>query len=79
MANHAALADLFQAIMTNGGPRSSSSRICTCTCITNYFFSLTDTTASAILLQQAIMTNNNHNTLTAHSGSNHRCTLATCI
>jgi hypothetical protein len=35
-------------------PRSSSSRIHTCTCITNHFFSLTDTTASAsaILLQQ---------------------------
>jgi hypothetical protein len=30
-----------------GGPRSSSSRICTCTCITNHFFPLTDTTASA--------------------------------
>jgi hypothetical protein len=37
-----------------GGPRSSSSRIHTCTCITNHFFSLIDTTASAsaILLQQ---------------------------
>jgi hypothetical protein len=36
-----------------GGPRSSSSRIHTCTCITNHFFSLTDTisSASAILLQ----------------------------
>jgi hypothetical protein len=34
------------------GPRSSSS--CTCICITNHFFSLTDTaaSASAILLQQ---------------------------
>ena len=34
------------------GPRSSSS--CSCTCITNHFFSLTDTaaSASAILLQQ---------------------------
>jgi hypothetical protein len=30
-----------------GGPRSSPSRIHTCTCITNHFFLLTDTTASA--------------------------------
>jgi hypothetical protein len=37
-----------------GGPRSSSSRICTCTCITYHLFSLTETaaSASAILLQQ---------------------------
>ena len=36
-----------------GGPRSSSSLSCTCTCITNHFFPLTDTaaSASAILLQ----------------------------
>jgi hypothetical protein len=41
-----------------GGPRSSSSRICTCTCIINHFFSLTDTpaSASAILLQQIGLT-----------------------
>ena len=39
-----------------GGARSSSSLSCTCTCITNYFFSLTDTTASAsaILLQHYV-------------------------
>jgi hypothetical protein len=38
-----------------GGPRSSSSFSCTCICITNHLFSLTDTaaSASAILLQQA--------------------------
>jgi hypothetical protein len=37
-----------------GGPRSLSSFSCTCICITNHFFSLTDTaaSASAILLQQ---------------------------
>jgi hypothetical protein len=41
-----------------GGPRSSSSFSCTCICILNYFFSLTDkgsftraASASAILLQ----------------------------
>jgi hypothetical protein len=39
-----------------GGPQSSFSCICTCICITNYFFSLTDTaaSASAILLQRTI-------------------------
>jgi hypothetical protein len=38
-----------------GGPRSSSSFSCTCICITNHFFSLTDTaaSASAILPQQS--------------------------
>jgi hypothetical protein len=36
-----------------GGPRSSSCFSCTCICITNHLFSLTDTaaSASAILLQ----------------------------
>ena len=39
------------------GPQSSYSCICTCTCITNYFFSSTDTaaSASAIFFQQCTL------------------------
>jgi hypothetical protein len=34
------------------GPRSSSSLSCTCICIANHFFSLTDTAASASAILQ---------------------------